>query len=1247
MKNAIFTGKRKTKLASVGMISVVLISVLFLAGCFDFNFINQPYQADPNSSFEVELSAWASSQEGAKGKPYFGILLPIGWEVEDSIEYAGITGNETGMLIYSDSLSQAMTIIEPPIDGYYWWVAADTIAIGGDTYDFDFHIFTDNQAGSFFLDYMLGSGGQGLNYRRSNDHLIIIGVPAGCAPEGIVFSTQAEVDNFQANYPGCSEIAGDITISGNDIANLDGLNAITSIGGSLRIISDTSMTNLSGLTGLASIGGTLSITGNSYLTYILSLNNLTSVGRSLLIEDNTELVNISGLNALTEIGIDMSLRNNSLISFTGMNNLLSISRNLIIEDNSALHSLIGMNNLTSIGGNLSIRNNSTLNNLTGLNNLTSTGGYFIIYDNTSLTSLFGLEKMTSIGGDLGIYSNDSLTSLTGLEGLTFIGGNLYIGSNPMLCNCEVDAICAYLAGPTGTISIYGNASGCSSLIDVAVSCGTTLPCLEEGYYHFYSQFDVDHFPTVFPGCSEILCNVNISGDDITNLDSLSVITSIQGNLSISSNGLLNNLSGLEGLDFIGGGLYFSRNDALNNLTGLDGLNSIGTYLNVSYNDSLTSFAGFENLSSIGGYLRIYSNNSLNSLSGFEDLNSVGGYLEVSSNEALTSLTGLAALTSIGSNLEISHNATLSNLMGLDGLTTIGGALYIYSNDILTSLTGLDIVTSIGGNVSIIYNPNLTSLTGLDNLTSLGGSLEIIGNNALSSLTGLEGLTTIGGDFTIYSNDALTNFTGLEGLTYIGGDLVVYNNLLLADCDVEFLCTYLSDPNGVIEIYGNADGCSGIIEVAVNCGTTLPCLNQGTYELTSQFEVDHFPVVFQGCSDIACNVTISGDDITNLDSLYVITSIGGNLFLSNTSLVSLTGLEGLTSIGGNLSISSNDALVSLAGLEGLTSIGGSLYIYSNPLLCNCEVDAICAYFSDPNGNISIHDNDDGCSSVIELAAHCGTTLPCMEQGTYELTSQFVIDHFPAVFPDCSEIACNVSISGVDITNLDSLSIISSIQGNLSVSNTSLVSLAGLEGLTYIGGNLSISSNDALVSLAGLEGLTSIGENLNISSNDALVSLTGLEGLTSIGGNLEIGNNPLLCNCDIDAICTYLSDPNGYIYIYNNDDGCSSVIELAAHCGTTLPCMEQGTYKLTSQFVIDHFPAVFPGCSEIACNVSISGVDITNLDSLSVISSIQGNLSVSNTSLVSLAGLDSLTFIGGFLEIGDYYGGNPSLTSLNGL
>ena len=60
-------------------------------------------------------------------------------------------------------------------------------------------------------------------------------LPQSYLPEGIEFTTQEQIDNFQTNNPGCTEIEGNIIILGNDITNLNGLSVATSIGGDINI----------------------------------------------------------------------------------------------------------------------------------------------------------------------------------------------------------------------------------------------------------------------------------------------------------------------------------------------------------------------------------------------------------------------------------------------------------------------------------------------------------------------------------------------------------------------------------------------------------------------------------------------------------------------------------------------------------------------------------------------------------------------------------------------------------------------------------------------------------------------------------------------------------------------------------------------------------------------------------------------------------------------------------------------------
>lgn len=107
---------------------------------------------------------------------------------------------------------------------------------------------------------------------------------------------------------------------------------------------------------------------------------------------------------------------------------------------------------------------------------------------------------------------------------------------------------------------------------------------------------------------------------------------------------------------------------------------------------------------------------------------------------------------------------------------------------------------------------------------------------------------------------------------------------------------------------------------------------GGIEFNTQAQIDSFPVHYPGCTNIEGKVTIYGNDIKNIDSLYSLTSIGGDLYISfNHKLISLSGLDNVTSIGGSLLIENNTVLGSVAGLKNLADISGYLYIFFNEAL----------------------------------------------------------------------------------------------------------------------------------------------------------------------------------------------------------------------------------------------------------------------------------------------------------------------------
>ena len=298
--------------------------------------------------------------------------------------------------------------------------------------------------------------------------------PSTCLPEGITFTTQEQIDNFQINHPNCMEIEGDVTIYGDDITNLSGLNILTAIWGNLSVFDNEALISLTGLEGLSSIEGNITIHRNLALTNLIGLGNLTSISGDLIIGGlnsmmfygNPSLSNLTGLDSLTFIGGNVTISDNdTLTNLTGLDSLTFIGGDVTIADNDALSSLDGLESLTSVGGGFQIGGynflndescgNDALTSLEGLVNLTSVGGYLDISANSSLTSLAGLGNLdsiggffqiahsaltsmaelvnlNSIGGDLWIDYNEALISFMGLEGLSSIGGYIWVHSNNAL-----------------------------------------------------------------------------------------------------------------------------------------------------------------------------------------------------------------------------------------------------------------------------------------------------------------------------------------------------------------------------------------------------------------------------------------------------------------------------------------------------------------------------------------------------------------------------------------------------------------------------------------------------------------------------------------------------------------------------------------------------------------------------------------------------------------------------------------------
>lgn len=209
-----------------------------------------------------------------------------------------------------------------------------------------------------------------------------------------------------------------------------------------------------------------------------------------------------------------------------------------------------------------------------------------------------------------------------------------------------------------------------------------------------TQAEVNAFPTTYPGCAILPDGIDleIMGNDITDLTPLSQITSIQGILEIRDCATLSNLNGLNNLSIVG-------NDPLDGfiLRDLPALNDI---------------SALSNLTTVNGEFTIRTCNALTTLNGLNSVDSANGSLIIRDNALLQNLNGLNTLVYIGETLELVQNPSLTDISALSNVNSIiggpEGGIFIEANTTLSNLTGLgNSNTTVGGNLDLLLNNNLS------------------------------------------------------------------------------------------------------------------------------------------------------------------------------------------------------------------------------------------------------------------------------------------------------------------------------------------------------------------------------------------------------------------------------------------------------------------------------------------------------------------------------------------------------------
>ena len=279
------------------------------------------------------------------------------------------------------------------------------------------------------------------------------------------------------------DIYSAISIFGNKLNNLNGLEWAQNIY-DVTIEDEDYIVNLQGLNNIQQINGTLAISKCNLLQNISALNLHTSVG-SLYFDSNPVLTSLNGLQNLGMIGGTFYFKRNHLVpNFQGLNNVTSISGGLVVLENNGLTSFSGLNGVTSLAGRCEIYSNNALNNLTGLGLLSSIGGYLSITYNPNLISIAALSNLVSINGKLELISNGQLSSLNGLQHISQASiTNLIIRDNGILSFCEISTICNYLdVVPAKPVTISNNSANCASVSNVNSACDLVLPVQYTAWY---------------------------------------------------------------------------------------------------------------------------------------------------------------------------------------------------------------------------------------------------------------------------------------------------------------------------------------------------------------------------------------------------------------------------------------------------------------------------------------------------------------------------------------------------------------------------------------------------------------------------------------------------------------------------------------------------------------------------------------------------------------------------------------------
>lgn len=708
----------------------------------------------------------------------------------------------------------------------------------------------------------------------------------GCLPQGVVFTTQSQLDQFKFDNPSCKIVEGDLVVGSysvligknKDIINLSPLNNIEEVKGNLIISSIENLIDLSALSNLKKVGKDIIIQGNSKITSLKGLEKITGVeGKLELFSNNVAKMttkgldnikyikgdlniksfatgsleglsnldsihgslyvwgdgvnNFSKLTSLKFIGKNISIYDSEISSFQGLSAIKEIYGNLSVVDNPI--SFSGLNNVEVIHGNFEVRENGTTGSFTGLTKLREVKGNVYLYEigKAEIKTLTALQR---IGGTLSlIHSNLIGTPLAGMPALKYIGGDLYFYENDLLND-------------------YGDWPKLDTIQGSLI------------FNYHYSLTSLNGFNQL----KYIGKNLSIeSNKDLVSIGGFSSLTNVNGNIEIKSNAKLKTVSRLFNTPNINGFYIYSNpllttlalnntnanmagslvvnsNAGLKTMTGLSALQSMHS-LNINLNNALTDISIAPELKVIRGELLLNAYN-VKELSSFSQLDSIKNGIDISGlkNTGKTLEQFLPKLSYFDGGLQLTQ-MSVEHLNFVNGKKWINGPLKLQSLTNLIDLNVLNELDSVSGDVNLAVN--VANLKPLSKLKKIKGILSINSCDSLTSLEGLENLRSIKSTIYISFNDKLKSIEALKNVDTSLFQVASYqrmlsiaNNPKLDDCEIKLVCQLMNLGPDRLAISNNGINCSSLARI--DCLDSTMMSGRTYLDLNKNYVFDSLDVI---------------------------------------------------------------------------------------------------------------------------------------------------------------------------------------------------------------------------------------------------------------------------------------------------------------------------------------------------------------------------------------------------------------------